>query len=111
MTVLSILAVILILLGLFFFFAGTVGILRLPDFYTRLHAAGKCDSLAAILMVCGVALYNLEPFTFAALLVSINLFFIAVFIFIANPTATHAITEAALVLGVKPWEKKERKKP
>ena len=45
MTVLSVIAIILILLGLFFFFAGTVGILRLPDFYSRLHAAGKCDSL------------------------------------------------------------------
>ena len=55
MTILSFIAIVLILLGLFFFVAGTVGILRLPDFYTRLHAAGKCDSLAAVLMICGVA--------------------------------------------------------
>ncbi|MEJ2490222.1 MAG: monovalent cation/H(+) antiporter subunit G [Desulfuromonadales bacterium] len=110
MTVLSILAIILILCGLFFFFAGTVGILRLPDFYTRLHAAGKCDSLAAILMICGVALYNLQPFTWGAVLVSIKLFFIALFVFIASPTATHAITEVALVLGVKPWKRPEKKR-
>lgn len=111
MTFLSILAAILILLGLFFFFAGTVGILRLPDFYTRLHAAGKCDSLAAMLMICGIAIYNLQPFSFAALLISLKLFLVAAFVFIASPTATHAITEAALVLGVKPWKRTEKKRP
>ncbi len=111
MTVFSIIAIILILLGLFFFFAGTVGILRLPDFYTRLHAAGKCDSLAATLMIFGIAIYNLQPFTFGALLVSFKLLLVALFVFIANPTATHAITEAALVLGVKPWKRTEKKKP
>ncbi len=110
MTLLSIIAIILILLGVFFFVAGTVGILRLPDFYTRLHAAGKCDSLAAVLMICGVAIYNLQPFSFAALLVSIKLFIVAAFVFVANPTATHAITEAALVLGVKPWKRPEKKR-
>ena len=110
MTILSSLAVFFISLGLFFFFAGTVGILRLPDFYSRLHAAGKCDSLAAVLMIIGIALYNLQPFTFEALLVSAKLVLIAVFVFITSPTATHAITEAALVLGVKPWTRKGRKR-
>ena len=111
MTVFSIIAIILIMLGLFFFFAGTIGILRLPDFYTRLHAAGKCDSLAATLMIGGIAIYNLQPFTFGALLVSFKLLLVALFVFVANPTATHAITEAALVLGVKPWQRTEKKKP
>ena len=110
MTILSILAVFFISLGLFFFFAGAVGLLRLPDFYSRLHAAGKCDSLAAVLMIIGIALYNLQPFTFGALLVSAKLVLIAVFVFITSPTATHAITEAALVLGVKPWTRKGRKR-
>jgi multicomponent Na+:H+ antiporter subunit G len=105
MTVLSILTIILVLLGLFFFVAGTVGVLRLPDFYARLHAAGKCDSMAAVLMIIGIALYNLESFSFGALLVSAKLLLIAGFVFITSPTATHAITEAALVLGVKPWKK------
>ena len=110
MTILSSLAVFFISLGLFFFFAGTVGILRLPDFYSRLHAAGKCDSLAAVLMIIGIALYNLQPFTFEALLVSAKLVLIGVFVFITSPTATHASTEAALVLGVKPWTRKGRKR-
>lgn len=105
MTVLSILAMILVILGLFFFMVGTIGLLRLPDFYTRLHAAGKCDSLAGVLVIVGVAVYNLEPFSFAALLVSGKLMLIAGFVFVTSPTATHAITEAALVLGVKPWQR------
>ena len=110
MSVLSVIAITLVLLGLFFFVAGTVGILRLPDFYTRLHAAGKCDSFAAVLMIFGIALYNLQPFSFGALLVSIKLLLVAAFVFVASPTATHAITEAALVLGVKPWKKPEKKR-
>lgn len=111
MTILSILSAVLIALGLFFFLVGTVGILRLPDFYTRLHAAGKCDSLASVLVIVGVALYNLQPFTVANVLVSIKLLLIAAFIFVASPTATHAITEAALVLGVKPWMRKKGVRP
>lgn len=110
MTVLSMLAIILLSVGLFFYFAGTVGILRLPDFYSRLHAAGKCDSMAAILIILGIALYNLEAFSFGALLVSAKLLLIAAFVFVTSPTATHAITEAALVLGVKPWTRTERKR-
>lgn len=110
MTILSILVIILLSFGLFFYFAGTIGILRLPDFYSRLHAAGKCDSLAAILIILGIALYNLEAFSFGALLVSAKLLLIAGFVFITSPTATHAITEAALVLGVKPWTRTERKR-
>lgn len=109
MTILSITTVVLVVLGLFFFFAGTIGVLRLPDFYSRLHAAGKCDSLAAVLIIFGVALYNLVPFSFGALLVSLKILLIALFVFVTSPTATHAITEAALVLGVKPWQRKGRR--
>jgi len=98
----------LVVAGVFFFTVGVIGILRFPDFYTRLHAAGKCDSLAAVLVIAGVALYNLGDFSFANLLVSLKIMAIAVFVFIASPTATHAITKAALVMGVEPWSRKER---
>lgn len=111
MTFIAVSTAILMILGLFFFFAGTIGILRLPDFYARLHAAGKCDSLAAVLMIIGMAVYNLDGFSFGTLLVSFKILMIAGFVFITSPTATHAITEAALVLGVKPWQRKRRKRP
>ncbi|MBE0599509.1 MAG: monovalent cation/H(+) antiporter subunit G [Desulfuromonadales bacterium] len=101
-------AAIFIVLGLFFFLVGTVGILRLPDFYTRLQAAGKCDSLAAVLVLVGVVIYVLSDFSLANLLVGIKILAIAGFIFIASPTATHAITAAALVVGVEPWKKEKK---
>lgn len=106
----SVFVAILILLGLFFYGVGTLGILRFPDFYTRLQAAGKCDSLASVLVIIGIALYNLADFSTANLLVSIKILLIAAFVFIASPTATHAITEAALAVGVEPW-RKEKKQP
>lgn len=110
MSMVSIVAVVLIVPGLFLFAAGTLGILRLPDFYTRLHAAGKCDSLASVLIFAGVALYNLGDFSVGNLLVSIKIMLIAAFIFVASPTATHAITAAALTIGVEPWTKEKRGK-
>lgn len=96
----------LLIAGTFFFAIGTIGILRLPDFYSRLHAAGKCDTLAAILVVTAIALYNLHHQSFASILVSLKVFAIVFFIFMASPTATHAITKAALIVGVEPWLKK-----
>lgn len=104
----SFIAALMIVAGLFFFAVGVLGILRFPDFYTRLHAAGKCDSLAAVLVVLGIALFNLQEFSGANLLVSIKIMFVAAFVFVASPTATHAITEAALVIGVEPWTKEKK---
>ncbi len=107
--ILSFAAMIFILAGLFFFFVGVVGVLRFPDFYARLHAAGKADSIAAVLVIIGVALYNLQEFNIGNLLVSIKIMLIAVFIYVASPTATHALTKAALVAGVEPWAKGKKK--
>jgi len=106
-----ILAIIFIVLGTFFFFTATIGLLRFPDFYSRMQATGKGDTLGAFLMLTGLALYNLhDGFTLAAILVSIKIMFIAVFIFIANPTATHAITRAGFDAGVEPWTKGDARK-
>lgn len=98
---------ILIGFGLFFFAVGVLGVLRLPDFYTRLQAAGKCDSFASVLVIAGVALYALSEPSLANVLVSIKILAIAAFVFITSPTATHAITEAALISGVKPWTRED----
>jgi multicomponent Na+:H+ antiporter subunit G len=106
----AIVATIFILLGLFFFTVGTIGILRLPDFYTRLQAAGKCDSLAAILVLIGIVCYLLGDFTVANLLVAAKILLIGGFIFVASPAATHAITAAALIVGVEPWTKEKKGK-
>ena len=74
-----------------------VGLLRLPDVYTRAHAVGKSETLGALLVLAGLAIYN-------GLAVStIKILVILVFIVIANPTAIHAILRAALRSGLEPW--------
>jgi multicomponent Na+:H+ antiporter subunit G len=83
--------------GFFFFIAATVGLLRFPDFFCRLHATGKGDTLAVLLSLVGLSVY--EGFS----LTSLKLIFIAVFIFIAQPTYTHAISRAAMRCGLEPW--------
>lgn len=102
-------AIIFIVTGVFLFFTATLGLLRFPDFYSRMQATGKGDTLGAFLSLAGLAIYNLaDGFSLSAILVSIKIMMIAVFIFIANPTATHAITRAGLDCGVAPVTKGEK---
>ncbi len=102
----DIVVIMLTVTGLLFFFATTVGILRFPDFYSRMHAAGKGDTLSSLLMLLALALYNFHEFNLANLLVAVKILLIVVFIFMASPTATHAITDAGFESGLKPWTKK-----
>ena len=95
----SIIAILFILAGTFFFFTGTIGYLRFPDFYSRMHATGKCDTLGALLCLTGLALYTGFSLT------SIKLIFIAVFVFLTSPTATHALLRGAFDSEVEPWTK------
>ena len=87
----------LIVVGLGFVLAGIVGVLRLPDFYTRLHAMGKCDTLGVGLMVVGLALQQSDWHQ------STKMILVLVFVGMANPTATHALGRAALKSGLRPW--------
>ena len=72
------------------------------------HAAGKGDTLSTTLILGGLALYNLSHWSGDALLVSLKIAFIAVFIFMASPTATHAIIDAGYEYGEKPWTRKRK---
>lgn len=101
----SAVCVLILAVGYFFFVATTIGLLRFPDFYSRMHAAGKGDTLSSLLMLTGLALYNLQDFSLAQLLVSLKILAISVFIFLASPTATHAIIDAGYSSGVMPWTK------
>jgi multicomponent Na+:H+ antiporter subunit G len=74
--------------GLFFFMVGTLGIIRFPDVFTRAHSASKCDTLGAVLCLC--ALIVLEGFN----MVSLKFILILIFVWTANPTATHLIAKA-----------------
>jgi len=84
-------------LGFFFIFTGALGILRFPDFYTRLHATGKSDMLGVGLMVLGTAI--LEGPTLNGLKIVLVIFVVA----LASPTATHALGRAAHRAGLVPW--------
>jgi multicomponent Na+:H+ antiporter subunit G len=101
----NVIVVIFLLMGLVFFTGGGIGIIRLPDFYTRLHPAGKLDTLGSLFMVTGLALYNLEHFTWGTILTSLKMLLIVVFIFLSSPTATHAIVDAGVRAGLEPWTK------
>ena len=101
MSVINIIAGLFILAGFFFFFTATLGLLRLPDFYTRLHATGKGDTLAVLYSLIGLAIYHGFNITSAKIL------FIAVFMFLAQPTATHAISRAAFGCNFLAWKPEE----
>lgn len=97
MLVKDVITILFMLGGFFLFFTATLGLLRLPDFFTRLHATGKGDTLAALWSLIGLAVYHGFSLT------SAKIVFIAVFMFLAQPTATHAISRAGFRCGVRPW--------
>lgn len=99
----DIIVMTLLVLGLIVFLGGSLGIVRFPDFYSRLHPAGKMDTLASLFMLGGLALYELYDFDTTSVLTALKILLILVFVFIASPTATHAIVDAGFRAGQKPW--------
>ncbi len=98
----------MVLSGVFFIISGAVGVLRLPDFYTRLHAQGKCDTLGVALMLGGLAVRELahgleSGHGLEGTLTALKIVAIVFFVMLANPTATHALGRSALRAGLKPW--------
>lgn len=96
-------SVVFVLLGLLFFTGGAVGIIRMPDFYSRLHPAGKLDTMGLLMSMLGVALYTIQEFSLGEVLTGLKIMFIVVFVFITSPTATHAIVDAGVRAGLEPW--------
>ncbi len=87
--------------GCAFSLIGAIGILRLPDVFTRMHGAGIIDTLGAGLIVLGLILQ--AGFT----LISVKLFLIIAFLFFTSPTSSHALAQAALQAGIRPFTRKE----
>ncbi len=109
----TIISVILIVAGLVFFLGGAVGIVRFPDFYARMHAAGKGDTLSSFLVLLGFAVYQLHDFhgfahDWPALLVILKLIGISIFILLTSPTSTHALIDAGWEDEIKPVLEKGR---
>ena len=102
----DVLSGVLIVAGTVFLLSGVLGVLRFPDFYSRLHAAGKGDTLGQALVLVGLMLVA------GLTLVSVKLAFVIIFVFIFNPTATHALARGAWIAGLRPWTgQKERPFP
>lgn len=109
--VINTIVVACLIFGVALFAGGGVGILRMPDFYSRLHPAGKLDTLGLMLMVLGLAIYNIDwdHFSLSNILVSVKMMLIAGFVFHSSPTATHAIVDAGIQAGMRPWQKREKR--
>ena len=102
----NILVVVLLICGLIFFTGGSIGIIRMPDFYTRLHPAGKLDTAGQFFTMSAIALFLLQDFNLHNFLTAVKIVLIVIFVFITSPTATHAIVDAGVRAGLSPWTKK-----
>lgn len=107
---LNIFSIILILSGLVFFLGASIGILRFPDFYTRMHAAGKGDTLSTILIMSGMAIQVIGDFEGSSVLVAIKILAIAVLIMLTSPTSTHLLMKAGYDDGIIPVSKDKKTK-
>jgi len=94
--VLDALSWVLLALGGLFVFVGGVGALRMPNFYTRMHAASLTDSMGSILILTGIMLQA------GISLATVKLLAILVFLLFTGPTATYALANSALLSGLKP---------
>ncbi len=105
--VVDVISWVLLTAGGFFVLVGGIGALRMPDLYTRMHAASVTDSLGAMLVLCGLVLqsgFTLDTVKLAAILI---------FMLFTSPTAANALASAALLAGInpglaKPWRQEPR---
>lgn len=92
--------------GLFFMLTGTLGIIRMPDVYTRLHAAGMTDTMGAGLLLLGMAFHTIQGIAHGESsywFVLVRLVLVYAFLLFTSPIATHALARAGLAGGVEPW--------
>lgn len=99
MLVTDVFTIILLVAGAFFFLVGTIGLLRFPDVYTRLHALTKADNVGLGLMVAGLAL-QVESWAVVG-----KLLLIWCLVLLAGASVAHLITVAARQRGIKPWQR------
>lgn len=88
--------------GTIFFVAGTVGLLRFPDVYSRLHALSKADNLGLGLLVIGLAVGA------ESLLDVVHLLVIWLLVLVSSATTAHVIARRALQRGLSPWTRSQR---
>ena len=96
MEILHYISGIFITVGSLSIIVGLLGVYRMPDFFTRLHAASVIDTLGAILILFGLIMHH------GINIISLKLFLILIFILITTPTAAHALAKSALHGDLRP---------
>jgi multicomponent Na+:H+ antiporter subunit G len=96
MTLREWLTIIFALLGVFFMLLSSIGLVRLPDLYTRVHAVGKAGTLGMIGVLLSVAFYFPDP------LVAVRMVALIAFFLFTSPVAAHMLDRAAFLTGIKP---------
>lgn len=109
--IIDVIAMAMIIGGTFLFLGSSIGLVRFPDFYTRMHAAGKGDTLSTLLIVGGLCVYHLHDVIeviqhdgpwYKPVFVILKMLGICLFIMLTSPTSTHALIEAGYEDGIKP---------
>lgn len=101
LTIRELIATILLLIGFFFIAISAIGVIRLPDFYSRLHSSGIGETLGLMISFLGLAVFE------GLNLMTIKLLIVFLLVFLANPIGTHILGQAAIKSGLVPWEIKE----
>ena len=94
-----------IFIGIVALLIGSLGLMRLPDVFCRIHAVGMIDTAGASFIILGMMIY--EGFT----LVTVKLLFVGIFLFFTSPIATHAVAQVAHTMGVEPVGRNLVKRP
>ena len=94
-----------IFIGIVALLIGSLGLVRLPDVFCRIHAVGMIDTAGASFIILGMVIY--EGFT----LVTVKLLFVGIFLFFTSPIATHAVAQVAHRMGVEPVGRNLSKRP
>lgn len=98
-----ILTVLFVIAGIFFLLVGSIGTIRLPDFYSRTHATSKSDTLGLVLIILGLVIYE------GLHINSLKLLLISLFIALSNPMGSHALARSAYEANLKPLFKETDK--
>ncbi|MGD8925599.1 MAG: monovalent cation/H(+) antiporter subunit G [Thioalkalispiraceae bacterium] len=98
-TLIDYLSSLLLIIGAIFFLAGTLGLLRFPDVYTRLHALTKADNVGLGLVVFGLAIQS------QSLAIAGKLILIWLLVLLAGASVSHLVARSALRKGVAPWKR------
>ena len=113
---LDILSAVFLITGSLFAIIGGIGVLRFPDFFSRLHGGGVTDTMGAGLIMLGLVFQAVKvgldsELGFAPWLVTVKLLMILFFLFITSPTGCHALARSAVADGLEPLVGGEKEVP